>query len=74
MATDDTLETLAAFQQRMDSMPARRAELIAAARAAGHSWPKIGAALGMSHVGAMKAAKAAQGPRAPRTSTVETPL
>ncbi|MCC4906955.1 hypothetical protein [Microbacterium sp. cx-59] len=53
---DDTLETLSAFQARMDAMPARRAELIAAARAAGHSWPKIGAALGMSHQGAMKAA------------------
>lgn len=54
---DDTLEALAAFQQQMNAMPARRAELIAAARAAGHSWPKIGFAIGMTHVGAMKAAK-----------------
>ncbi|GAA3009175.1 hypothetical protein [Microbacterium aurantiacum] len=54
---DETLETLRAFQARMDAMPARRAELIAAARAAGHSWPKIGAALGMTHQGAMKAAQ-----------------
>lgn len=54
---DDTLDTLRAFQARMDAMPARRAELIAAARAAGHSWPKIGAALGMTHQGAMKAAE-----------------
>lgn len=57
MTTDDTLKTLSAFQARMNAMPARRAELIAEARAAGHSWPKIGAALGMSHAGAMKAAK-----------------
>jgi hypothetical protein len=56
MATDETLETLAAFQARMNAMPARRAELIAEARDAGHSWPAIGRALGMSHVGAMKAA------------------
>lgn len=56
MASDDTLETLTAFQARMDAMPARRAELIAAARAKGHSWPAIGRALGMSHQGAMKAA------------------
>lgn len=54
---DDTLDTLRAFQARMDAMPARRAELIAEARDAGHSWPKIGEALGMSHQGAMKAAK-----------------
>lgn len=55
--TDDTLETLAAFQARMDKMPARRAELIREARAAGHSWREIGATLGMSHVGAMKASR-----------------
>lgn len=54
---DDILETLTAFQQRMNSMPSRRAELIAQARAAGHSWPTIGRALGMSHQAAMKAAK-----------------
>lgn len=54
---NDTLDTLAAFQQRMRSMPARRAELIAEARAAGHSWPEIGRALGMSHQAAMKAAR-----------------
>jgi len=54
---DDPLAALAAFQERMDAMPKRRAELIADARAAGHSWPKIGAALGMTHAGAMKAAK-----------------
>ena len=54
---DDSLETLAAFQARMNNMPARRAELIAEARAAGHSWPKIAEALGMTHPGAMKAAK-----------------
>lgn len=54
---DDSLETLTAFQARMDKMPARRAELIAEARAAGHSWQKIAAALGMTHPGAMKAAQ-----------------
>jgi hypothetical protein len=55
--TKDPLDTLAAFQARMDAMPARRAELIADARAAGYSWPKIAAAMGMTHPGAMKAAK-----------------
>ncbi len=55
MDTDPTLEALAAFQQRMNAMPSARARLIADARAAGHSWPAIGRALGMSHVGAMKA-------------------
>lgn len=54
---DDTLETLRAFQARMDAMPARRAELIEEARKAGHSWPTIAKALGMTHPGAMKAAK-----------------
>jgi DNA-directed RNA polymerase specialized sigma24 family protein len=54
---DDTLETLRAFQQRMDAMPARRAELIRLARAAGHSWREVGEAVSMTHVGAMKAAR-----------------
>jgi hypothetical protein len=54
--TDTTLETLRAFQERMNAMPKRRAELIAEARAAGHSWPTIAKALGMTHPGAMKAA------------------
>lgn len=56
--TDSTLETLHAFQERMNAMPARRAQLIEEARQAGHSWPKIAEALGMTHPGAMKAAKA----------------
>jgi DNA-directed RNA polymerase specialized sigma24 family protein len=55
--TDDSIETLKAFQARMDAMPSRRAELIAQARTAGHSWREIGAAIGMSHAGAMKAAR-----------------
>lgn len=50
-------DTLGAFQARMNAMPARRSELIREARAAGHSWRAIGAALGMSHVAAMKAAR-----------------
>ena len=58
MATDNTLDTLAAFQERMNNMPARRAELIEDARKAGHSWPVIATAMGMTHPGAMKAAKA----------------
>jgi hypothetical protein len=41
----------------MDEMPARRAELIENARAAGYSWQQIGTAIGMTHPGAMKAAK-----------------
>ncbi len=60
MADDDILATLTALQERMNRMPARRAELIAQARQAGHSWPTIGRALGMSHQAAMKAAKPAQ--------------
>lgn len=59
--TDDTLDTLKAFQQRMDAMPARRAVLIREARAAGHSWREIGRTIGMSHAGAMKAARADAG-------------
>ncbi|MEQ6899264.1 hypothetical protein [Microbacterium sp. KR10-403] len=55
--TDETLDTLRAFQARMDRMPSRRAELIAEAREAGHTWQQIGDALGMSHAGAMKAAR-----------------
>jgi hypothetical protein len=55
--TDSTLETLHAFQERMNAMPKRRAQLIEEARKAGHSWPKIAEALGMTHPGAMKAAK-----------------
>jgi hypothetical protein len=58
LVTDSTLETLQAFQERMDAMPKRRAELIEEARKAGHSWPTIAKALGMTHPGAMKAAKA----------------
>lgn len=57
MASDETLDTLRAFQARMDKMPQRRAELIAEARQAGHTWREIGDAIGMSHVGAMNAAK-----------------
>jgi hypothetical protein len=56
--TDDSIETLQAFQARMNAMPARRAQLMREARAAGHTWREIGAAVGMSHVGAMKAARA----------------
>ena len=41
----------------MDAMPKRRADLIEQARAAGHSWPTIAKALGMTHPGVMKAAK-----------------
>lgn len=55
MDTDPTLDALTAFQVRMNAMPSARAKLIADARDAGHSWPTIGRALGMSHVGAMKA-------------------
>lgn len=57
MATDPTLDALTKIQTRMNEMPVERAKLIEAARAAGKSWPAIGRALGMSHVGAMKAAK-----------------
>lgn len=60
MTSDETLETLTAFQKRMDAMPARRAELIGEARAAGHSWPAIARAINMTHPGAMKAARAGQ--------------
>lgn len=61
--THDKIEPLRAFQARMDAMPARRAELIAEARAAGHTWAQIGEALGMSHAGAIKAAALTGTPR-----------
>lgn len=54
---DETLDILGRYHARMLGMPARRAELIAEAREAGHTWQEIGEALGMSHAGAMKAAK-----------------
>lgn len=54
------LRDLRELGEEMRAMPARRAELIAQARQAGHSWPTIGRALGMSHQAAMKAAKPAQ--------------
>ena len=54
---DESIETLRAFQARMDAMPTRRAELMREAHDAGHSWREIGAAVGMSHAGAMKAAR-----------------
>lgn len=50
----DRLNTL---NERTAALTTRRAALIAEARDAGHSWPKIGATLGMSHQGAMKAAR-----------------
>lgn len=46
----------------MIAMPARCADLIAGARDAGHSCPVSGRALGMSHVGAMKAANGKPSP------------
>jgi len=55
--TADILKQLAALQAEMDAMPKRRADLIEQARAAGHSWPTIAKALGMTHPGVMKAAK-----------------
>jgi hypothetical protein len=55
--SEDTLATLVAFNKRMEAMPARRAELIRAAHDAGHSWREIGAAIGMTHPGVMKAAQ-----------------
>lgn len=57
MTDSEDLDTLHAFQQRMNRMPARRAELIADCRAKGRSWPQIAEALEMTHPGAMKAAK-----------------
>lgn len=57
MPDDDSLQELAAFQARMNAMPARRAQLVREARTAGHSWRTIGQAMGMSHVAAMKAAR-----------------
>lgn len=55
---DDDLEDLAAFQRRMDAMPARRLELIRACRDRGRTWPAIAAALSMTVQGARKAARA----------------
>lgn len=58
---DQILDALTALQRQMDEMPAKRAALIAEARAAGHSWPTIGRALGMSHAAAIKAATSSSG-------------
>lgn len=52
-----SLLALRELQAQFERIPIERAELIAAAREAGHSWVEIGRALGMSHVGAMKASK-----------------
>lgn len=59
---DITLDALAAFQAEMNKMPAYRARLIASARDAGHSWREIGDVMGMSHAGAIKAARAGTDP------------
>jgi len=55
--TDETLSILHSFNQRMARMPSRRAELIAEAREAGHTWREIAQELGMTEHGAIKAAK-----------------
>ncbi|WP_433718657.1 hypothetical protein [Microbacterium laevaniformans] len=63
----DLLADLHALQEHIDAMPAARATLIGQAREAGHTWVEIGAALGMSHVAAMKAAKPNPKPRSGAT-------
>jgi DNA-directed RNA polymerase specialized sigma24 family protein len=54
---DDTLETLHAFNERMKTMPARRAVLIEEAREAGHTWREIADVMGITEHGAIKASK-----------------
>ena len=60
--TDDTLAILTSFNDRLQKMPARRAELILEARALDYSWRQIAEALSMTEHGAIKASK----PAAPR--------
>ena len=60
--TDDTLAILESFNDRLQGMPARRAELILEARALDYTWRQIAKALRMSEHGAIKASK----PAAPR--------
>lgn len=57
---DDTLEVLKSYNERMQRMPSRRAELIQEAREAKHTWREIAAALDMTEHGAIKAAKVRQ--------------
>jgi len=59
--TDDTLDILHSFNERLNRMPSRRAELIAEAREAGHTWREIAQALGMTEHGAIKASKRERG-------------
>ena len=57
--TDDTLAILTSFNDRLQKMPARRADLILEARALDYSWRQIAEALGMTEHGAIKASKPA---------------
>lgn len=52
---DDTLDILKSYNERMQRMPSRRAELIQEAREARHTWREIAAALDMTEHGAIKA-------------------
>ncbi len=52
----EPLEALREFNERMQAMPAERAQLINAARA-DHTWREIAAVLGMTEHGVIKASK-----------------
>ena len=58
---DDTIDILKSYNERMQRMPSRRAELIAEAREAGHTWREIAGVLGMTEHGAIKASKRERG-------------
>jgi DNA-directed RNA polymerase specialized sigma24 family protein len=64
--TETPLEALKRFNDIMQGVPARRAELILAARAAGHTWRDIAEALDMTEHGAIKASKPAEPRGRPR--------
>lgn len=55
--TDDKLDILHSFNERLRNMPTRRGELIREAREAGYTWRAIADSMGMTEHGAIKAAQ-----------------
>jgi len=66
METSQTLKDLKALNQRINTLPTRRAELINQARQEGHTWRTIAETLGMTEHGAIKASKPAEPRGRPR--------
>lgn len=55
MDRDETIDHLEQLAKQRDELPDQIGAAIDKAREAGHSWPAIGTALGITHPGAMKA-------------------